>query len=260
MSHLTDEQFEDIIQGVMVKPEHFNQCDQCKKKLAEKQALAVRLRSAFAAVKPSENLAERINQRLNTSSTQRTNIRQLLGFRRHWRGWLAVASSAAALIILVPFVIYMTKPSAVDAAQAELARIHHHNLSANNEFYSQADPEKLAEYFKDKLGFSPTMPQPGQGLALRGCCVRHFRGKIVGSYVVETPEGIMSIVVVTDHPQTLGMGQKFQHSQYTFWKSSFARCKMVTVQLGDYSYCVVGEISHSYLIALLDKLLPDSEQ
>jgi hypothetical protein len=147
-------------------------------------------------------------------------------------------------------------PPAVVAAQAELVKIHEHNLSANHEFYSEADPEKLAEYFKTKLGFSPTMPRPGRGLALRGCCVRHFRGQVVGSYVVETPQGVMSIVVVTDRPESLGMGQKFQHGQYTFWKSSFAKCDMVTARLGDYSYCAVGEISHEYLTELLGRLMP----
>ena len=97
-------------------------------------------------------------------------------------------------------------------------------------------------------------------MALRGCCVAHFRGEVVGSYVVETPQGVMSIVVVTDRPQSLGMGQKFQHGKNTFWKSSFAKCSMVTVRLGDYSYCAVGEISHKYLTELLDRLMPETQR
>jgi hypothetical protein len=33
---------------------------------------------------------------------------------------------------------------------------------------------------------------------------------------------------------------------------------MVTVRLGDYSYCAVGEISHEYLTELLSQLIPET--
>jgi hypothetical protein len=172
--------------------------------------------------------------------------------------WPAVA--AAVLVIGTILGIYVIRPSPAAAAHAALVRIHRHNLSPNHEFYSEADPKKLAEYFKNNLGFSPSMPRPAQGLALRGCCVRHFRGQIVGSYVVETPEGVMSVVVVTDRPESLGMGRKFQRAGRTFWESSFAKCDMVTVRLGDVSYCAVGETSHEYLTELLSQLIPESQQ
>lgn len=84
--------------------------------------------------------------------------------------------------------------------------------------------------------------------------------KIVGSYVIETPEGVMSVVVVTDRPESLGMAQRFRHGPHTFWKSSFARCEMVSVRLGQLIYCAVGEVSHVYLTELLAKLLPESQQ
>lgn len=261
MSHLTDEQLEEIMGGAGVRLEHLEHCDECKERLAEKEALAGRLRSAFATIKPREELRERIHEQLNPSSMppEHASIRRLSDIRSHWRNWSVIAAAAAVLIVGVPLVIYLTTPSSAVAAQAALVKIHEDNLSPNHEFYSEADPEKLAEYFKSKLGFSPSMPRSGQGMALRGCCVAHFRGEVVGSYVVETPEGVMSIVVVTDRPQSLGMGHKFQHRGHTFWKSSFARCEMVTVQLGGYSYCAVGEISHSYLTELLSQLLPDSQ-
>jgi anti-sigma factor RsiW len=258
MSHLSDEQLEEIIQGKKSASTHLEDCNECRGRLAEKEALARRLRSAFASVKAGEELMGRIRQQLNVSSmtTEQMGVKRLLGIRFSWRDWSAIAAVAAVLIVAILFVFYVAAPPAVVAAQAELVKIHEHNLSANHEFYSEADPEKLAEYFKTKLGFSPTMPRPGRGLALRGCCVRHFRGQVVGSYVVETPQGVMSIVVVTDRPESLGMGQKFQHGQYTFWKSSFAKCDMVTARLGDYSYCAVGEISHEYLTELLGRLMP----
>jgi hypothetical protein len=154
---------------------------------------------------------------------------------------------------------YFAGPPPVIAAQEELANIHEHNISGSHSFYSDSDPDKLAAYFKEKLGFDISMPKSDQGLSLRGCCVRHFRETIAGSYVVETDAGVMSIVVVTDKPKSLGMGQKYEHNGEALWKSEFAKCKMVTVRIGDYSYCAVGEISHDYLEDLLLKLLPEKE-
>ena len=264
MSHLTDEQLEEVMRGSPPKagPEHLEHCDECKERLAEKEALADRLRSAFATIKPEEGLAERIREQLNVGSSpsEHAHTIRLFNIRSRRRDWSAIAAAAAVLIIGIPLVIYLAKPSSAAAAQAALVKIHENNLSVKHEFYSEADPEKLAEYFKGKLGFSPSMPRPGRGLALRGCCVAHFRGEVVGSYVVDTPEGVMSIVVVTDRPQSLGMGGRFERGGWIFWKSSFAKCEMVTVRLGDYSYCAVGEISHKYLTELLARLLPDRQQ
>lgn len=262
MSHLTDEQLEEIMQDKDSASEHLEYCGECRERLSEKEALANRLRSAFVTIRAEEGLAGRISRCLDIGSirSRRGGTRDLSDVRRHWRGWFAIVSAAAALIVVASLVIYLATPSPAAAAQAELVEIHKHNLSAGHEFYSEADPAKLAEYFKNKLGFSPSMPHPGQGLALRGCCVRHFRGEIVGSYVVETPEGVMSIVVVTDRPQSLGMGHKFQHGEHTFWKSSFARCEMVTVRLGDYSYCAVGEVSYKYLTELLGRLVSETQR
>ena len=156
--------------------------------------------------------------------------------------------------------MYFAAPSAAKAAQAELVKIHNHNLSPAHEFHSEAEPGKLAEYFKSKLGFNPRLPELGHGMALRGCCVKHFRGEVVGSYVVATPQGIMSVIVVTDKPESLGIEGKFKKGEQTYWKSSFAKCDMVSVRIGDYSYCAVGEISHAYLTELLSQLLPRQTQ
>jgi hypothetical protein len=142
--------------------------------------------------------------------------------------------------------------------------IHQQNLGSHREFYNDADPEKVAEYFKDKLGFAPAFPCTGQGMAIRGCCIAHFKGQIVGSYVVDTPKGIISIIVVTDTPRQMGMTSMSEKAGYNqnLWKSSYAQCNMVTVRLGGYSYCAIGEISkisHEYLRDLFSRLLPDTQ-
>ena len=244
MNHLTEEQLEQIMQGIEVGAAHLASCDLCKSRLEEKQVLAKRLSSAFDNVKASRELVQTIRGKINSESIEPSHIqgKNILNIRIHWRGWATAISSAAAVLVLVSLIVYLSAPSQAEAAQSELVKIHQHNISGNHEFYSEAEPEKLAVYFKEKLGFNPRLPETGQGLALRGCCVRHFQGQVVGSYVVDTPEGVMSVVVVTDTPESLGITSKFKHGEYTFWKSEFAKCDMVSVRIGDYTYCAVGEI------------------
>jgi hypothetical protein len=261
MNHLTDEQLEGIMLGESSGLAHLAECAECKERLAEKEAMANRLRSAFTNVKAGQELAEKIRRRLNVHSTAPDSAASghLLSIRSHRRRWLAIGSAAAALIIAVPIIFYLATPSPALAARAELVQIHEDNVFGRHgphEFHSEADPDKLAQYFKEKLGFTPYMPAPSRGMALRGCCVRHFRGQIAGSYVVDTPDGVMSVVVVTDTPESFGNSGRFEQDGYVFWKSSFAKCDMVTVRLGDYSYCAVGETSHEYLTELLSQLLP----
>ncbi|MHC4721880.1 MAG: hypothetical protein ACYS6I_04135, partial [Planctomycetota bacterium] len=215
MNHLTDEQLEEIMLAESVKPAHLADCAECKERLAEKEALANRLRSAFAAVKGSEELAEQIRRQVNLRPTRTESSKSplLINIRSHWRRWVAIGSVAAALAIAGPIVFYRTTPSHVAAARAELVQIHEDNVfgrHGRHEFHSETDPNKLAQYLKDKLGFTPYMPLLDQGTALRGCCVRHFRGQIAGSYVVDTPGGVMSIVVVTDPAESFGTGGRFE--------------------------------------------------
>ena len=253
MNHYTDEQFEDILQNKDVDRAHLEQCDHCRNRLEEKRAIAARLRSAFGSVKHDSELASRIHVQLDSLDAKAQHRHKL---------WSALAAAVAIVAVLVPLGIYLAAPSSAVASRAQLAKIHHSNLVSNPNFYSSDDPEKLAEYFKDKLDFVPALPRFGKGMEIRGCCVAHFKGSIVGSYVVDTPKGIISIIVVTDTPKSMGMKQmsKSTESQQAYWRGSFARCSMVTVRLGDYSYCAVAEISHDYLKDLLSRLLPETQE
>jgi hypothetical protein len=263
MNHYNDEQFEEIMQGDDIDLTHLRQCQDCQNRLAEKRAIAGRLRLAFDSVRTRPELADRIRSQLGLTSTPAETAKAIHHVEPasfHRRFWPALAAAAAIVLVALPIVLYLGAPSAAHGAQAELVKIHRHNMSPDHEFYSETEPEKLAEYFKSKLGFNPRLPKPGQGLALRGCCVKHFRGEVVGSYVVDTPDGVMSVIVVTDRPESLGIEGRFERGQYTYWKSSFAKCDMVSVRIGDYTYCAVGEISHEHLSELLSHILGDGQE
>ena len=257
---MTNEQFEGVLQGKEIDLTHLRQCQNCRDRLAEKKAIAQRLRSAFGSMQASPDLADRIRRQLGATATPATTdqpVQRVSPSRHRWQRWPAFAAAAAILIALVPLSMYFGTPSAARAARAELVGIHQENLGPDREFFSDAEPEKLAEYFKSELGFSPAFPCTGHGMAIRGCCVAHFRERIAGSYVVDTPQGVISIIVVTDTPRSIGMSRMRERTRagQTCWKASFARCSMVTVRLGDYSYCAVGEISHKYLLELISRLL-----
>ena len=260
MNHLTEEQFESILQGQTHSSNHLQECEVCSNKLAEKKSIATRLHSAFSDVQANDALTEHIKKRLSVRvhrsvSPPMVNRMRLLP-HSHWRYWAAVA----AVLIAIPFIVMLSAPSQAMAAKAELVKIHNHNLDPDHTFFSESDPGKLANYFKRSLGFNPLMPQAGQGLALRGCCVKHFRGKETGSYVVDTPDGVMSIIVLTETLDDLGMDEKFERSNYTFGKTTFADNNMVSVRIGHYTYCAVGEISGEYLTNLLVNLVTDTEE
>ena len=260
MKHLTDEQLEQIMGGYELEPDHLKSCQLCRTRLTEMRGLASRLSTAFESIKPEQELLNSIRTEIAQADTEGKGISQnIFDLRRHWRGWATGISAAAAMMVLIPLLMMQAsyQPAMAIERQAEIAHIHEENLSGDHEFHSESEPEKLAAYFNEKLGFDLRIPKAGQGLKLRGCCVRHFQGKVVGSYVVDTPEGVISIVVVTDKAKSLGIGDKFTRDGHTYWKSAFAKCDMVSVRIGDYTYCAVGEISHEYLTNLLSKLIPE---
>ncbi len=254
MSHLTDEQMEDILHGSLSESAHLVSCESCRFELAERRALSRRVRSAFACVSPDSRLAGDIRKRLIGESSPRPRRFFAYFSRVRFRRFALPAAAAAVLVVTVFLGVNVMPPP---SAMAEMVEIHNHNISAEHsrEFFSESSPVKLAEYFRSELGFSPSLPSPRRGLSLMGCCLRHFRGQIAGSYVVDTPSGVISIIVIAEDPEVLGIGSKFSYQGRVFWKGSFAKCDMVVVRLGAYSYCAVGEVSHEYLTELLSRLV-----
>ena len=211
----------------------------------EEKALAERLQMAFNHVHAPASLADTIRK-------QSQPVR--------WRWWSGSSLAAAVLLfVALPLGWYFMNDTPEHQAYAELSKIHHSNLTAEKAFVNTDDPDQLANFFREQLGFTPQLPELGKGLAILGCCVKHFRGQIVGSYVVDTPQGVISIIVVTDTPESLGMKpQPNQQGTHTFWNGDFAYCNMVTVQIGNISYCAVSDLPHKELTALLQRLLPSN--
>jgi len=241
MTHLSDEQFEDVLAGGTPEPDHLAQCERCRNELVERRAMRLRLCSAFAGVHPSGELVSKIQVSTRQAVVRKTSTPPTKTRIFHLTRWAVPLSAAALILIGISMFVLFTGTDSAVAAPAELFRIHQHSLSPHTELYSDASPELLVRFLKEKLGFQPAVPKLGAGMSLRGCCVVHFRNKPVGSYVVDTPRGVISIIIVAETQKSLGMNDTLRRGNHTYKAGSFASCEMVTVELGGYTYCAVGE-------------------
>ncbi len=258
MEHLTDQQLEETLRGTAPESDHLEECELCQGRLSEFRALQDRLRVAFTSVHADHKLLERVRSRLNAPSSDAAAVKpggKKAASQVHRIFWRAAAAAAALLLIAIPLSIYLATPETAAAAESELFQIYEHSISPDTELHADADPAKLAEHLKDKLGFQPAFPHLGAGMSLRGCCVTHFRNKPVGSYVVQTPRGVISLIVIKEDLKSLGLKDKLQRGDHTYLTGSFAKCKMVASQLGGYTYCAVGEVPQEFLAELLDQLV-----
>ncbi|UCD49882.1 MAG: hypothetical protein JSW27_20425 [Phycisphaerales bacterium] len=260
MNHLTEEQFEAILQGETEAPEHVAECPECQARLAEKRALAQRLRQTFTSIQASSDLADRIRANVAaiadgaaaTASRPRTIV-----LAAHRRLWSTLAAAAAVLVIALPVGLYFNTSSQAKAAQTELVEIHKRNVESLGELFVHEDPNELADYLEAKTGHTPTMLCPKSGLAMCGCSTSQFRGRTVGSYLVRGPSGPVSVVVIPDSPKSLGMKPEKgkQPSQPAVWRSRCGGCNMASVRIGDRSYYAVGQVAQENLDRVLTDLL-----
>lgn len=255
MNHLTEGQFEAILQGEIQVPDHVAACPKCSALLAEKRALAARLRQTFTSVRASADLADRIGANIDATVTK--SRPRTIFLAAHRRLWSALATAAAILVIAIPVGLYLNTSSQAKAAQTELVGIHKQNVESLDELFIHEDPNELAGYLASKTGHAPTMLCPKSGLTMCGCSTRQFRGRTVGSYVVKGPGGPVSIVVIPDSPKSLGMKAEKgkQPSQQAVWRSRCGGCNMASVRIGDRSYYAVGQVTQENLDSVLTDLL-----
>lgn len=245
MTHLNDEQLDAVIAGEAAAPPHLADCPQCAARLTERQAVARRLQAAFQSVRASPALARRVE----------AAVRPATGGA--WRARLvrigAGVAVAAGVIIAVSALVRL---GGADEARAELLRIHQANLSSGVAERHVTDPAELAERFRREAGFEPALPCPCQEHHLCGYCEASFRGRPAGSYVIETPEGTVSVVVISESPGKLGLKRKIQVDGQAVHCGSANGWNLAATRLGDHTYCAVGKASEATLASLVGQLTP----
>ncbi len=252
MSHLTAEQIEQMIETPDRIHGHLSECPLCRQRFEEAMAIRRRFQQAFVSVHADDALKHRVVSGIRSASRRKTPGKAYVLFRRISP---SLAAAAAIVLVTVSLTLYMAEPQQAHAASSELVQIHQTNLMPHAELYGSSDPDKVAAYFKKQLGFVPAFPRLGAGMGLRGCCVAYFRNRPVGSYVVDTDRGVISIIVLRDTPGTLKFGGQVRNDGQTYHTGAFARNRMAAVEIGDYTYCAVGETDAQWLVELLQSLL-----
>ncbi len=255
MTHLSDQQLDAILQGDG-DDQHIARCAQCAARLAERRAVADRLRSAFDSVRASDDLTSRARRGAAGGPAVKLVAHRPPPRRSPLRWAMPAAAAAVVVLSVLAASLLLPPPTPALAAQEELYNIHQHSLSPHPGLYASADPTELAKFLRAELGFDVAVPELGAGMSLRGCCVVHFKKQPVGSYVVDTPRGVISVIVVAESLESLGMATGADRSGRMYGMGSFAKCSMVAVTLDGYTYCAVGEVPHEMLMDLLAKLIP----
>ncbi len=251
MSHLTQEQFEEILQRDGPIPEHVDQCPECRARLEEKRALARKVRGAFSAIQAEPDLLNRIRADMAAGQAASSAKPQIvpLRFHRHIRS--ALAAAAVILIAIAFMAFYINTGSRIKAAQTELVGIHQANLNSLAQVAGH-DANELGMFVRNQAGPNPVVSCTGAC----GCSVRNFCGCQVASYVVKGPTAPVSVIVVPQAPKALGMTPATDGAaaKRPVWQAACGNCNMASVRIGEYSYCAVGRVSHQELAGVLNAL------
>ncbi|NIA22234.1 MAG: hypothetical protein GWP05_09805 [Anaerolineaceae bacterium] len=255
MNHLTEEQIDRLMAGHGPEPSHLAECVECWAALDGRRAMRQRLQGALASVRPPAGLAARLRRQSIASAPgapARSN-RPGLGRRRFSRVWTALAA-AALLFLAVTLGLRLLEANPAQAAADALVKIHQANLLGQDGLYAESDPAKLARYLESKLGFAPLAPGARVGVKIRGGILCRFQDKPGASYVLDTPQGPVSIIVLSELLGCLGDHDGPTCAAGGTCTCRSGQCNIAKVELGGRSYIAVGEQPAAYLAELLASL------
>jgi len=209
--------------------------------------LAKRLAAAFASVKPSDLLAEKVRNSLEQPVTiAGTRVRQTVRF----------LAAALILVAVGAALHFFGQTSDVMAAQKHLVKIHQSNLTPQGSPFRESDPQHVAAQIQKQLGCCPLAPaRDGNATVRKNCaCVNCTCDPSICSYLVETDSGPISVIVVPDPPGEMGMRAEVSG----LWSGSVGSNKLVARRIQDYTYCMVGAVPDNALVQLLILIVPHS--
>jgi anti-sigma factor RsiW len=261
MSTLNDDNFESILSGDKPVPPELADDAALERRLATHRALKDRLHKAFDDVAPDAAFAERLRQELASAdpakpaSQDRRRVRREVRFRM----WPLVAAAAVVVLVAIPLGVLLLGPEEVMAARKEFARLHALHETGDAALFHDEDPARMAAHLKKELSYDATVRSLAPGETVRGCCVDRFRGRKVASYVLETPHGVVSIIVSSESPEQLQLRHRIERSGRTLWRCRHGNCRIAGIVCGERSYYAVGDVPPEVLTDLLLRVAPTVE-
>jgi hypothetical protein len=229
MRQVNTEQFEDILAGQIEPPAELDEADRAA--LDEARAIRGRLQQAAGSLRPPADLAERVRATLATGDVDRPG--KTLWFPRRWG---AVAAAACVVAAMGVYLLITSPQQAV--AQDDLYRIHHSALD-------QADPVEQAD----------TLPHLPPDCRYIGSIQSVFRNKPLQCLVVDMGGETVTILQLTDPPDSLGFSTRLQEGGRTWFACHYRECGMVATARDGRSYVAVGAADRASLMAVLDAFL-----
>jgi hypothetical protein len=251
MSHLTDKQLEEVLQGLTSEPLHLGECPDCQRRLDDARAVRERLQQAFHTVTASEDLAARLHRMAQYNPSSDTSPRVMrLGIQR--RLWSILAAAAVILICAIPVSIFMNTGAEAEAAQTALSAMHHRGLEVPDSLFVAEDPAHMADHLENESGIRPVWVDTNGELTVQGCRCYLFKDRKVPTYLVQSPAGSLSITVLEESPRALGLKRD---AVLGVWTATHGCCNLAAVTHAGATYAACGDVAHEVLAQALKQLL-----
>ncbi len=160
----------------------------------------------------------------------------------HW--WRPVGGIAAAVVLLavIGVTLLAPRPSAVEAAPSEVARLHKALATGEVDEHTHVRPasdihqanEQLARDWPGAATFSnaPRIPDPAFGRVL-SCCVHRLKDRPVATVLMEVDGQVISVMVAHDtHVRKPRGGKSIEHNGYTFTLHQIDGTNLVMIEHG----------------------------
>ncbi len=252
---ITYVQLEELVEGEADTSEVDN--DRIRMAVEGHRALRRRIRGAFESQRPGIGLFVRVQSTVSAAgaASPREHGEVVLRFPR----W-GVVASAAAMVLMVLSAVYLLAPdpqAPVSAGQGKIAQAvlaHIHTETSSHPTHPSSDWSDVRGYLAEQTGIRPRKVS-GSSLQLVGGSRTEFMGEAAASYVFQTPEGPLTVVVMRTSPEKLNFDHCRRIHAGQFWACGFRDSRMVAVRVGDLTYCAIGKFDHDRLSELLRPLL-----
>ncbi|MFP4052444.1 MAG: hypothetical protein ACLFV7_01105 [Phycisphaerae bacterium] len=225
--------------------------------VTEHRTLRNRLRAACYSQSPDPGLVFRIHASIREAEGNSTE-----GIRpgRMRSFWPAVASAAAVLLVVFAARTLLVTPRPAPGGQAKvtqavLAHIHEEHSELGRPSIPFLQREQFVREIKAATGLTPLVPDSDR-FTIRGGGAPIFFGEHAAAYVLGTPHGEVTVVVMRREPRALNFDHCWPVADQDgrMWACGFQAEKMVARRIGELTYCAVGRLTHEQLSAVVETI------